>query len=109
MGPLARELQGQWPSLRREVDGNQALLSVSGPWLPPRWLTSFPAPSWPFWEDRLGPTMCYFIRSTLSTSHALETLEFSQEQAESNPIWSRKQGSVLGLGVIPMVTSEEGV
>lgn len=39
--------------------------------------------------------MCYFIQSTLSTSHALETLEFSQEQAQSNPIWSRKQGVYL--------------
>ena len=53
--------------------------------------------------------MCYCMQSTLSTSQALETLEFSQEQAPSNPLWSRKRGSVLGLGVIPTVTSEEGV
>lgn len=54
-----------------------------------------------FLGGSLGPTMCYFIQSTLSTSHALETLEFSQEQAQSNPIWSRKQGVYLAWALSP--------
>ena len=62
-----------------------------------------------FLGGSLGAHHVLCIQSTLSTSQALETLEFSQEQAQSNPKRSRKQGSVLGLGIIPMVTSEEGV
>lgn len=106
---MVTEPSSSEPQLAQQSEGPGNCCSVSGPWLPPRRLTSFLAPSWPFWEDRLGLTVCYRIQSTLSTSQALETLEFSQEQAQSNPIWSRKQGSVLGLGIIPMVTSEEGV
>lgn len=56
---MVTEPSSSEPQLAQQSEGPGNCRSVSGPWFPPRRLTSFPAPSWPFWEDHLGPTMCY--------------------------------------------------
>lgn len=66
---MVTESSSSKPQLAQQRGGRPGKsLSISGPWSPPHWLTSFLAPPWPFGEDPMGPTLCCCIQATLSTS-----------------------------------------
>lgn len=124
LGHLVLELQVQWPGSRRVANGDCVLLlpTAAGPggWvgaghrespvcgshhqLHPSWLTTFLA----LLGGPVGPTLCCCLGVTLSTSQAPETPGSHPELAQSTHT-GRKQRCVPGLGVTPLVTSEEGM